>query len=97
MPHHRPLAGKDSRRDGQRPGFGTSPIFLPTVAEVVGFEAPGGIDGESILPVLLDDASKLDQRFLYWGGNAGSGGGGSLGTLEGPFGKARNSRSSCST
>ena len=45
--------------------------FLPTVAEIVGFEAPGGIDGESILPVLLDDAPALDQRFLYWGGTQG--------------------------
>ena len=45
--------------------------FLPTVAEIVGFQAPGGIDGESILPVLLDDAPALDQRFLYWGGTRG--------------------------
>lgn len=45
--------------------------FLPTVAELVGFEAPAGIDGRSVLPTLLGDAEDQDDRFLYWGGTPG--------------------------
>ena len=45
--------------------------FLPTVAELVGFEPPIGIDGTSILPVLLGQQAEADERFLYWGGTPG--------------------------
>ncbi len=45
--------------------------FLPTVAELAGFEAPSGIDGTSILPVLLGRESEIGDRFLYWGGTPG--------------------------
>lgn len=45
--------------------------FLPTVAEIVGFEVPPGVDGASILPALQGQESGLGQRFLYWGGSQG--------------------------
>lgn len=45
--------------------------FLPTVAEIVGFDAPEGIDGASILPVLLGLEWHVGDRFLYWGGTPG--------------------------
>ena len=46
--------------------------FLPTVADIVGFEAPEGIDGVSILPSLLDNEPGPGERFLYWGGTPGN-------------------------
>ncbi len=46
--------------------------FLPTVAEIVGFDAPDRIDGVSVAPVLLGRASGLAERFLYWGGTPGN-------------------------
>ena len=46
--------------------------FLPTVAEIAGFEVPEGIDGKSILPALLGSESGLGDRFLYWGGTEGN-------------------------
>ncbi len=46
--------------------------FLPTVAELVGFDPPEGIDGTSILPVLLGDDPGIGDRFLYWGGTPGN-------------------------
>lgn len=45
--------------------------FLPTVAEMVGFEVPGGVDGTSILPVLLGQEAPAGDRLLYWGGTPG--------------------------
>ena len=45
--------------------------FLPTVADLVGFDPPSGIDGISILPVLLGQQSEITGRFLYWGGTPG--------------------------
>ena len=45
--------------------------FLPTVADLVGFVEPDGIDGASILPVLLGEAHAVQNRFLYWGGTPG--------------------------
>lgn len=45
--------------------------FLPTVAELVGFEPPNEIDGTSILPLLLGHQPKMGDRFLYWGGTPG--------------------------
>ena len=45
--------------------------FLPTVAELVGFEPPNGIDGISVLPVLLGQQAEIAERFLYWGGTPG--------------------------
>lgn len=46
--------------------------FLPTVAELVGFDAPDAIDGASILPVLLGSEAPAEDRFLYWGGTPGN-------------------------
>lgn len=41
--------------------------FLPTAAELAGVEAPGGIDGISLVPTLLGDASRQKKHdFLYW-------------------------------
>lgn len=45
--------------------------FLPTVAEIVGFDLPAGIDGISILPTLMGDEVDSVDRFLYWGGTMG--------------------------
>ncbi len=41
--------------------------FLPTVAEIVGIQPPGDIDGISFLPVLLGVPEKQKKHdFLYW-------------------------------
>ena len=40
--------------------------FLPTMAELVGFENPDGIDGASILPDLLGGSSRIGDRLIYW-------------------------------
>ena len=45
--------------------------FLPTVAEIVGFDTPPGIDGTSLAPVLLGREDRIGDRFLYWGGTPG--------------------------
>lgn len=45
--------------------------FLPTVADIVGFDVPEGVDGTSILPALLETGLSGEDRFLYWGGTAG--------------------------
>ncbi len=45
--------------------------FLPTVAEIVGFDVPDGVDGTSILPALLETGISAEDRFLYWGGTPG--------------------------
>lgn len=45
--------------------------FLPTVADIAGFDLPDGVDGISILPVLLETGASSEDRFLYWGGTAG--------------------------
>ncbi len=45
--------------------------FLPTVADIVGFDVPEGVDGSSILPALLETGTSGDDRFLYWGGTPG--------------------------
>ena len=45
--------------------------FLPTMAELVGFDAPAGIDGQSILPVLLGQQDEMADRHFYWGGTPG--------------------------
>ena len=40
---------------------------LPTLAALAGVEAPKGIDGLSVTPTLLGDASKQKQHdYLYW-------------------------------
>ncbi|HEY3440515.1 MAG TPA: arylsulfatase [Paludibaculum sp.] len=39
--------------------------FLPTAAEVAGVEAPGGLDGVSIVPTLLGQRQKAHDYF-YW-------------------------------
>ena len=45
--------------------------FLPTVAEIVGFPAPPGVDGVSIAPDLLGTGRVGRDRVLYWGGTPG--------------------------
>ena len=45
--------------------------FLPTVAEISGFDLPEGVDGSSILPVLLEADTPGEARFMYWGGTPG--------------------------
>jgi len=39
--------------------------FLPTAAEVAGAKAPSGIDGMSMLPVLLGEKN-IERDYLYW-------------------------------
>ncbi len=46
--------------------------FLPTVAELVGFEVPEGVDGQSVLPTLLGEDQPHEDRFMYWGGTRGN-------------------------
>ena len=46
--------------------------FLPTAAELVGFDPPEGIDGQSVLPELLGRDPSIGDRFLYWGGTPGN-------------------------
>lgn len=45
--------------------------FLPTVADIAGFDVPDGVDGASILPALLETGASSEDRFLYWGGTIG--------------------------
>lgn len=45
--------------------------FLPTVADIVGFDVPEDVDGTSILPALLETGVSGEDRFLYWGGTPG--------------------------
>ena len=45
--------------------------FLPTVAEIVGFDTPSGVDGQSILDALRGKEEVRNERFLYWGGTRG--------------------------
>ena len=40
--------------------------FMPTVADVIGTDAPDNMDGVSILPTLLDESQDIGERFLYW-------------------------------
>jgi len=41
--------------------------FLPTLAEAAGAECPAGIDGISMMPVLLGDLRRQEVHdFLYW-------------------------------
>jgi len=41
--------------------------YLPTVAELIGIEAPSGLDGISFLPTLLGNRGAQKQHdFLYW-------------------------------
>ncbi len=41
--------------------------FLPTCADLAGFEAPKDIDGISMLPALLGDSERQKKhQFLYW-------------------------------
>ena len=67
-----------ARWPGQVPAGAVSEVpwyfadFLPTVADLVGFEVPDGIDGKSILPALLGQNTETDDRFLYWGGTPGN-------------------------
>ncbi|MDE0623266.1 MAG: arylsulfatase [Bryobacterales bacterium] len=45
--------------------------FLPTAADIAGIDVPDGVDGTSILPVLLETGASGEDRFLYWGGTTG--------------------------
>ena len=40
--------------------------FLPTAAALAGAKPPKGLDGISVLPVLLGQAHQINDRFLYW-------------------------------
>jgi arylsulfatase A-like enzyme len=41
--------------------------MLPTIAELVGFETPAGLDGLSIAPTLLGDPeAQREHDYLYW-------------------------------
>jgi arylsulfatase A-like enzyme len=40
--------------------------FLPTAAELAGVKAPGGLDGQSVAPVLLGTGTVKPHEFLYW-------------------------------
>ena len=40
--------------------------ILPTFAELAGVQAPPGIDGISMLPVLLGDGEQDQHEYLYW-------------------------------
>ena len=66
------------RWPGKTPAGGTSDLiwyfadFLPTVAELVDFESPAGIDGVSVLGTLLGAEQERVDRFLYWGGTPGN-------------------------
>lgn len=40
--------------------------FMPTFAELAGQSLPGGTDGLSILPILLNKGKKPQHEFLYW-------------------------------
>ena len=42
------------------------PDVLPTLAELSGAKAPGGIDGISILPTLLGQGGQRQHEYLYW-------------------------------
>ncbi len=65
------------RWPGQIPGGTVSDVpwyfadFLPTAAELAGFDVPSGVDGTSVLPFLLGHDVPAEDRFLYWGGTPG--------------------------
>ncbi len=40
--------------------------FLPTCADLVGVKPPDGLDGISVLPVLLGKAAPAPHPYLYW-------------------------------
>ena len=40
--------------------------FMPTVADLIGVDAPENMDGVSILPTLLGGDQDFGDRFLYW-------------------------------
>ncbi len=40
--------------------------FLPTAAELAGIEAPGNIDGVSVVRALLGEPLEMEGRYLYW-------------------------------
>ncbi len=46
--------------------------FLPTVAELIGFDSPESIDGTSVLSTLMGAEQERVDRFLYWGGTPGN-------------------------
>ena len=66
------------RWPGRTPAGATSDFvwyfadFLPTVADLLGFEIPGEIDGISVLPALTGARREQADRFLYWGGTPGN-------------------------
>ncbi len=66
------------RWPGKAPAGATSDFvwyfadFLPTVADLLGFDAPESIDGISILPELTGSRQQRVDRFLYWGGTPGN-------------------------
>ncbi len=45
--------------------------FLPTFAELAGATPPPGIDGQSLVPTLLENRPQPDHEALYWESVAG--------------------------
>lgn len=39
---------------------------LPTITEIVGIDAPAGLDGVSFAPALLGSGEQAEHEFLYW-------------------------------
>jgi arylsulfatase len=39
---------------------------MPTLAEIAGIECPGGVDGISFAPTLLNHGNQENHPFLYW-------------------------------
>ncbi|MHC4996841.1 MAG: arylsulfatase [Planctomycetota bacterium] len=39
---------------------------LPTLCDIAGFRAPGGLDGHSMSPTLLKRGTQAQHEFLYW-------------------------------
>ncbi len=66
------------RWPGKAPAGATSDFvwyfadFLPTVADLLGFEVPESVDGISVLPTLTGARQEGGDRFLYWGGTPGN-------------------------
>lgn len=60
-------------KDSVRDQFGANVDWMPTLAELCGIDVPVPVDGESLLPVILQDDKSTGDRVFYWqttiGGN----------------------------
>lgn len=58
---------KDHTAKGKTSGHATASWdFFPTVCDLIGAEAPAGLDGISIVPELLDQGNQTKHESLYW-------------------------------